>query len=479
MAKTRIRLPGNLMEHLDRLARQQGVEVDEFTTMTLSRALDTAWQRMTRTALSASGGQRDEARIDPRLDWWRQARFGMFIHWGLYALPAGRWNGHAVPGIGEWIMKHALIGVDEYERLAADFNPVQFDADAWVRLAAEAGQKYLVITAKHHDGFSMFATEQTDYNIVDATPFGRDPMAELAEACRKYGIKFGFYYSQTQDWHHPDGDGNYWDFDEDAKAFDHYVQSYVKPQVRELLTQYGDICLIWFDTPRRMTVAQSRDLLDYVHAIQPECLVSGRVGNTLGDYASTGDNAIPDVAIDIDWETPATINDTWGFKTDDHNWKSSQDLIAKLADIVSKGGNYLLNVGPTAEGLIPDESADRLRTMGDWLREHGESIYGSRPGPLQGIPGLRSTQRAGRTYLHLVQWPEGGILRVNVEAVGPVRSARLLHDGPLGHVPCSQDGDMLVLDLLAEQTDEVVPVVVLNGEDDEHGLGEASGTAVT
>jgi alpha-L-fucosidase len=262
MAKTRIRLPGNLMEHLDRLARQQGVEVDEFTTMTLSRALDTAWQRMTRTALSASGGQRDEARIDPRLDWWREARFGMFIHWGLYALPAGRWNGHAVPGIGEWIMKHALIGVDEYERLAADFNPVQFDADAWVRLAAEAGQKYLVITAKHHDGFSMFATEQTDYNIVDATPFGRDPMAELAEACRKYGIKFGFYYSQTQDWHHPDGDGNYWDFDEDAKAFDHYVQSYVKPQVRELLTQYGDICLIWFDTPRRMTVAQSRDLLD-------------------------------------------------------------------------------------------------------------------------------------------------------------------------------------------------------------------------
>ncbi|MHB1319021.1 MAG: alpha-L-fucosidase, partial [Anaerolineae bacterium] len=276
---------------------------------------------------------------------------------------------------------------------------------------------------------------------------------------------------------HPNGDGNYWDFDEDAKDFDHYVQSYVKPQVRELLTQYGDICLIWFDTPRRMTEAQSRDLLQYVHEIQPDCLVSGRVGNTLGDYASTGDNAIPDVAIDIDWETPATINYTWGFKIDDHNWKSSQELIAKLVDIVSKGGNYLLNVGPTAEGLIPEPSVERLQAMGEWLREHGESIYGTRPGPLQGIQGMRSTQGAGRTYLHLLQWPENGILTVDATAVGPVRSARLLHEGPLGHVPCSVEGDMLTLDLLTPRSEEIVPVVVLNGGDDEGEVYDGPSTA--
>jgi len=478
MARTTVKLPSNLVEQLDRLARQHGVEVNEFTTFTLSRALDTAWQRMTRTALSASGGQRDEARLDPRLDWWREARFGMFIHWGLYALPAGRWESRRVPGIGEWIMKHALIGVDEYERLAAEFNPVSFDADAWARLAAEAGCKYMVITAKHHDGFCMFATEQTDYNIVDATPFGRDSMAELAEACRRHGIKFGFYYSQTQDWHHPNGDGNYWDFDEDAKDFDHYVQYYVKPQLRELLTQYGDICLIWFDTPRRMTEAQSRDLLDYVHELQPDCLVSGRVGNTLGDYASTGDNTIPDVAIDIDWETPATINDTWGFKVDDHNWKSSQELIARLVDIVSKGGNYLLNVGPTAEGLIPEPCVERLQAMGEWLREHGESIYGTRAGPLQGVPGLRTTQRDGSTYVHLLRWPEKGLLRLDAATLGPVRSARLLGEGPLGLVPIRQEGDTLVVDLLTEQSEEVVPVVALAGaESDERPKNGETGVS--
>ncbi len=466
MARSRVKLPANLIAQLDRLARQQGVELEAYTTYALARALDNAWQSRAQTALQASGNQREGARDDPRLDWWREARFGMFIHWGLYALPAGRWAGRRVPGIGEWIMKHALIGAGEYERLAATFNPEGFDADAWVRLAAEAGQKYLVITAKHHDGFCMFATEQTDYNIVDATPFGRDPMADLAEACRKYGLKFGFYYSQTQDWHHPNGDGNYWDFNEDAKDFERYIQGYVKPQVRELLTQYGDIALIWFDTPRRMTEAQSRDLLQYVHEIQPACLVSGRVGNTLGDYASTGDNAIPDVAIDIDWETPATINDTWGFKIDDHNWKTSQELIGKLVDIVSKGGNYLLNVGPTAEGLIPEPSAERLRAVGDWLHRHGEAIYGARPGPLQGLDGLRSTQRAGRTYLHLLRWPEQGLLHLPAGPLGPVRSARLLTEGPLGHVPMRQEGEALLIDLLAERSDEAVPVVVLNGEDE-------------
>ena len=260
----------------------------------------------------------------------------------------------------------------------------------------------LVITAKHHDGFCMFETKLSGYNIVDATPFGRDPMAELASACHKRGLRFCFYYSQTQDWHHPGGDGNDWDFDESRKDFDTYVEAYVKPQVRELLTNYGPIGLIWFDTPKRMTSTQSKSLVDLVHQIQPECLVNGRIGNRLGDYAESGDNLIPQQAPPADWEVPATINDTWGFKTGDQNWKSPAELVRKLVDTVSKNGNYLLNVGPTAEGVIPEASAERMRAIGQWLHTNGEAIYGTRAGPLQGLAGLRTTQNDTSTFVHLL-----------------------------------------------------------------------------
>src|SRR6202165_4041980 len=318
-------------------------------------------------ALRPGAEQRPDARQDARLDWFRDARFGMFIHWGLYAIPAGEWKGEPIAGIGEWIMLRARIPIAEYERLADQFNPVKFDADAWASLAAQAGAKYLVITAKHHDGFCMYKSQVSDYNIVDATPFGRDPMQELAAACQRHGVRLCFYYSQTQDWHHPGGDGNDWDYDESTKDFDGYVEKYVKPQVRELLTNYGPIGLIWFDTPKGMTAEQSRGLVDFVHSIQPECLVNGRIGNGLGDYAEMGDNRIPSTEVQADWETPATINDTWGFKRLDDNWKSPADLVPKLVDITSKHGNYLLNVGPTAEGTIPQPSVERMQAVGAWL----------------------------------------------------------------------------------------------------------------
>jgi alpha-L-fucosidase len=356
---------------------------------------------MTETSDSAIGdGQRAGARDEPRLEWFRAARFGMFIHWGLYAIPAGIWQGRAIGGIGEWLMLRARVPVAEYERLTRQFNPVRFDAEAWASLAAEAGAKYVVITAKHHDGFCMFKSKLTSYNIVDATPFGRDPMHELAVACARHGVRFCFYYSQTQDWHHPGGDGNDWDYDETTRDFDGYVEHYVKPQVRELLTNYGPIGLIWFDTPKRMSVEQSRALVDLVHDIQPDCLVSGRIGNALGDYAETRDNSIPAERQQLDWEVPATINDTWGFKTNDHNWKSPAELVRKLIDVASKGGNYLLNVGPTAEGVIPEPSVERMRAIGGWLRANGETVYGTRPGPLQGFDGIRTTQRGSNVYLH-------------------------------------------------------------------------------
>lgn len=413
-------------------------------------------------AIALGRGQRPGARQDPRLDWWRDAKFGLFIHWGLYAIPAGVWKGTPIPGIGEWIMRFARIPVAEYEKLAGQFNPVAFNAAEWVSLARRAGQKYIVITSKHHDGFCMFQTAQTRYNIVDATPFGRDPLKELAAECQKQGIKLGFYYSQTQDWHHPDGHGNDWDFDEAKKDFDGYIEHYVKAQVRELLTNYGPVALIWFDTPMIIKPEQSASLVELCHTLQPDCLVCGRVGNELGDYASAGDNKIPKTAVDVDWETPATINDTWGYKQDDHNWKSTSDLLHKLVDIVSKGGNYLLNVGPTAEGIIPQPSVERLLAMGEWLAVNGEAIYGTRPGPIQGVEWCRSTARPGKLYVHVFDWPRNGELHLS--GVNGVTGAYLLSDPARTPLRVAQSGADLRVFGPAQAPDPIDSVVVLTRE---------------
>jgi alpha-L-fucosidase len=413
---------------------------------------------MSDSAIQIDRGQRAGAQHDPRLEWWRDAKFGLFVHWGLYALPAGVWQGTPVAGIGEWIMLRARIPVAEYEQLAAQFNPVQFDAAAWVALAKRAGQKYVVITAKHHDGFCLYDSAATDYTIVKATPFGRDPLAELAEECRRQGLKFGFYYSQTQDWHHPDGDGNDWDFDPAQKDFDGYIRGYVADQVRELLTQYGPIAIIWFDTPKGISEDQSQFLLDLVHDLQPDCLVCGRLGNTLGDYASASDNRIPGRYLGVDFETPATINDTWGYKTDDHNWKSPADLIHKLVDIVSKGGNYLLNVGPTAEGVIPTPSVDRLEAVGHWLEVNGAAVYGTRPGPIQGEAWCRTTRRGDQIYLHVLDWPADG--RIALSGL-PVSAAYLLGDPQRTPLAVTRQDAQVTIQGPAAAPDPIATVVVL------------------
>src|SRR5580692_7523721 len=363
-----------------------------------------------------------------RLTWWTEARFGMFIHWGIYTVPAGEWKGKPVAGLGEWVMNHARIPIPEYEKLAGQFNPVDFDADKWVAIAKNAGMKYITITAKHHDGFAMFGSKVSKYNIVDATPFHRDPMKELAAATQRAGLKLCFYYSQTQDWHESDGVGNDWDFPAGPRDFQKYFDEKVIPQVRELLTNYGPIGLIWFDTPRNITREQSQRLADLVHQLQPACLVSGRVGNGLGDYDSAGDNQISMGGAKRPWETPVTFNDTWGFKKDDHNWKSPQVLIRQLATAASRGGNYLLNVGPTSLGVIPPEEVERLAEMGKWMHANGESIYATSadPYPYDVSWGVL-TSKPGRLYLHVFNWPRKELVMYGLDS--KVEHASLLATG--------------------------------------------------
>jgi len=332
---------------------------------------------------------------EARLAWFREAKYGLFIHWGLYAIPAGEWKGARVPGIGEWIMNRAKIPVAEYEKLAAQFNPVRFDADAWVQLAQDAGMKYIVITSKHHDGFALFGSKASRYNVVDATPFRRDILKELAAACAKRNMRLGFYYSQAQDWHEPNGAGNSWDFKPNAeKDFDQYLRDKAEPQVRELLTGYGPVALVWFDTPQLMTAERARRFTDLVRSLQPKTLIDGRLGAE-GDYVSTGDNIIPGDARTEAWETPATINHTWGYRKDDVDWKNPGEIVFKLVDIVSKGGNYLLNVGPMADGIIPQASQDVLRAAGRWLKVNGEAVYGAWSSPFGeefGEPSAKGTK---------------------------------------------------------------------------------------
>lgn len=372
-------------------------------------------QTIGRTVHAGKGGRRTaqpqsaaEVLKEKRLAWFRAARFGMFIHWGVYSVPAGEWKGQLVAGLGEWIMNRGQIPVAEYEQLPKQFNPVKFNAEEIVRIAKNAGMKYIVITAKHHDGFAMYGSKASKYNIVDATPFKRDPLKELAAAAGKAGLKLCFYYSQTQDWHEYDGVGNVWDWpDESKKNFARYLEDKVKPQVRELLTNYGPIGLIWFDTPRNITKEQSQELVDLVHQIQPDCLVSGRVGHGLGDYDSAGDNQISVGQVHRDWETPVTMNDTWGFKKDDQNWKAPAILIRQMVQVASRGGNYLLNVGPTSEGLIPQPSIDRLAEVGQWVKVNSDSVYGTAPSPFPyELPWGLVTTKPGKVYLHVFDWPK-------------------------------------------------------------------------
>jgi alpha-L-fucosidase len=428
---------------------------------------------------------------DGRMEWWRDARFGMFIHWGLYAIPAGEWKDktdHA-----EWIRHTAQIPVEEYDKFVGQFNPVKFDADAWVRMAKNAGMKYIVITSKHHDGFCLWDSRQTEYDIM-STPYRQDILRKLTDACNKAGVRMCFYHS-IMDWHHPDYlPRRPWEVGSrsaEGADYSRYVK-YMKSELAELVKNY-DPGVLWFDGEweNTWTHEMGMDLYDYVRGLKGDIIINNRVdkgrrgmqGLTLeGDYRGdfgTPEQEIPSQGVPgADWESCMTMNNHWGWNKNDHNWKSGSELIQKLIDIASKGGNFLLNIGPKADGTFPDEAIERLGEMGRWMRVNGEAIYGTTASPFARLSWGRCTKkaRAGgtRLYLHVFDWPDTGELLVKGLS-NEVSGAHFLAGDKNIEVRKVDEG--VLLGIPKEAIDPVATVIVLDivGEPkvEETAIGQA------
>jgi len=380
---------------------------------------------------------------EKRMQWWTEARFGMFIHWGVYAQFAGVYKGHEqARGGAEWIMNRCKIPMAEYQAEAKKFNPIHYNADDWVRMAKDAGMKYIIITTKHHDGFALFQSAASKWNVVDATPYGKDLLKPLAAACKKYGMKLGFYYSQAQDWNNPGGAASrrlmregwpnpdsaridaytlahqgHWDPAQETASFEDYIHRVSVPQVKELLSNYGDIAVLWWDTPTNMTDEAAQKLQAQLK-LQPGIITNDRLKrpNFSGD-TRTPEQKIPDLS-ELDgqyWETCMTMNGTWGYRTSDNKWKSAETLIRNLIDIASKGGNYLLNIGPKPDGTFPEPSIERLKAIGEWMKVNHEAIYATQASPLAPLTWGRCTMKDGKNttlYLSVFDWPTDGHLLI-------------------------------------------------------------------
>ena len=408
------------------------------------------------------------------MEWFRQAKFGMFIHWGLYAVPAGEWKGRT--NYAEWIQLEANLPTAEYAKFADQFNPEKFDAKAWVKVAKGAGMKYVVITAKHHDGFCLWPTKLSDWSIC-RTPWWqrthRDPLKELAAACREAGLIFCLYYS-VPDWNYPDFPSQYsqtgmkWNPnafhgspkpDADIKKY----AAYMKGQLKELLTQYGPVGIIWFDGGgsfkgvNRGELLGGKDIITLIHQLQPGCLINNRLDGNLGDYG-TPEQKIPGAKQTAAFEVCMTLNKHWGYNKFDQHWKPAREVICKLADIASNGGNFLLNVGPTASGEFPSDAVRILGEVGKWTAVNGEGIYRATASPFDKAPSWgRVTAGPGKLYLHVLNWPTDGKLILACSA--KPTQAWLLADRTACDV--KQDAGSITISVPAKAPDRYDSVIVL------------------
>lgn len=425
-----------------------------------------------------------------RLAWWHEAKFGMFIHWGVYSMYGGIYKGYPqARGDAAWIENRCKIPVAEYRENAKQFNPVNYNPDAWAKMAKDAGMKYLIITAKHHDGFALFDSKASDWNVVDATIYGKDLLKPLAEACKKYGIKLGFYYSQAVDWTNPgasaarrlmkegwpnpdstkidtytkEHDGH-WDPIQLTSTFDQYIDQVAVPQVKELLTNYGEVSVLWWDYATQMKTVEGSEKLKKLLDIQPNIITNDRLHPDFPGDTRTPEQAIPDrdAVEGQTWETCMTMSSSWGYKKNDSGWKSSEILIRNLVKIAARGGNYLLNIGPKPDGTFPEESIQRLKEIGQWMNVNGEAIYGTQASPLNILPWGECTKKETKDntilYLSVFDWPKDGKLKIN-GLRNKIVSAQLLANG--AKLKTSLISNDLIINVPETAPDQIASVIKL------------------
>ncbi len=392
-----------------------------------------------------------------------EGNFGMFIHWGLYSKLGGVWQDKTYYGIGEWIMNPRVAGIppEEYMKVANDFNPQNFDAKRIAQLAKDAGMKYIIITSKHHEGFAMFDSKASDFNIVDATPFGRDPMKELSAACQELGLGFGFYYSHNQDWTYPGATGGPKIDDKGKEAsFKDYFYDKCKPQVKEICTNYGDLDFVWFDTPGDMKKEYVVELANMVRKLLPNAMMSSRVGHGMGDYSSNGDMEVPTKNIKGLWETCDTNNDSWSYAWYDKNFKSPKEILNRLISTVARGGTYLFNVGPDADGAIPEIGVKFLREAGNWIEKYPQVIYGAESSPWQhALPWGDVTTKGNSLFLSVFDWPKDGKLYLPGLDAKITSSSLLLGEKDAKEISFAKKKDWTVFELPLQPIGTPVSVI--------------------